>query len=85
MTTSRRADRSFVLGISSIVLIFFTGLPAIIFGLLGLRDIRRSGGQLQGKTLALAGIGFGLAGTSLGAALTLFVVDRIQDAAARIK
>jgi hypothetical protein len=72
------------LGLLSTVFLFFTGIPAIILGILGLRDIRRSSGALAGKQLAAVGVGTGLAGTCLGVAVIWFAVDRFLEASARI-
>ena len=54
--TSGMAISSLVLGISSFLCWIFTGLPAIILGAIALRDIKRSGGQLNGEGMAIAGI-----------------------------
>jgi hypothetical protein len=83
MSTNARAERSLGLGISSLGLMFFTGVPAIILGVLALRDIRKSAGALDGASRALAGIATGLVGTCFGVALTLFVADRLLEASAR--
>lgn len=61
--TSGMAVTSFVLGLASIVGLCLTGVPAIIFGMLALGDIRRSGGVLKGHGLAVTGI---LMGTVCG-------------------
>ena len=54
--TSGMAISSLVLGISSFLCWIFTGLPAIILGAIALRDIKRSGDELKGEGLAIAGI-----------------------------
>jgi hypothetical protein len=36
-------------GLASFFVSVFAGIPAIIHGLLSLREIRQSGGELQGK------------------------------------
>jgi hypothetical protein len=47
---------SLILGISSAFLFIFTGIPAIILGIIALVKIGESGGTLKGKGLAIAGI-----------------------------
>jgi hypothetical protein len=68
----------------SLVLMFFTGIPAMFIGVRGLRDIRRSGGELKEMRLAFAGIASGLFGTCLGATLIWWMVDRFQEMSARV-
>ncbi len=62
---NRWAVLSFRLGICSLFLGPLTGIPAILLGWLGLRDVRRSAGQLQGTGLARFGMLAGFAGTAL--------------------
>jgi hypothetical protein len=57
--TSGKAITSLVLGLLSFICTIFTGIPAIIFGVLGLGDINRSKGRVQGKGLAITGIVLG--------------------------
>lgn len=45
---------------------FFTGLPAIVCGLLALRQISESEGRLTGRGLAIAGIVCGVITMALG-------------------
>lgn len=54
--TSKLAIASLVLVILSFFTFFITAIPAFILGLVGLFKIERSGGQLKGKGLAIAGI-----------------------------
>jgi hypothetical protein len=61
-TTSGKAISSLILGLSSFICIFFTGIPAIVLGALGLADINRSGGRLHGRGLAIGGIVLGSIG-----------------------
>jgi hypothetical protein len=60
--TSIAAVVSLVLGILSFCLLFLAGIPAIILGILGLRAINRSGGQLGGRGMAIGGIILGVVG-----------------------
>lgn len=55
-TTSGKAIASMVLGLCSIVGFCFTGIPAIILGILAFGDIRRRPRELRGHGLAVAGI-----------------------------
>jgi prepilin-type processing-associated H-X9-DG protein len=59
-----------VLGILSYFSHFFTGLPAIILGSMGLSEIGRGGGRIDGKGMAIAGIILG----AIGSLFTVFVV-----------
>ena len=56
---------SFLLGVSSLALglLVLTGLPALLIGLRGLREINRSDGALRGARLAVAGMILGGVGT----------------------
>jgi hypothetical protein len=79
-----RAARSFRLGVWALFLSAFAGLPAIVQGLRGLREIARAPDQLRGRGRAWAGIGLGFLGTVLGGYLLLLAVDHVQDSADRI-
>jgi hypothetical protein len=82
--TSERAIASFRLGLLSLCLCFFTGIPAIIQGIRGLTEIRRSRGLLKGRRLALAGITVGLLG-SVGWPVSIYQgLERVRDAAERM-
>lgn len=63
--TSRKAIASLILGLLSLVTCLLTGIPAIIFGILGLSSIGKSQGRLTGHGLAVAGIVLGGIGTVL--------------------
>lgn len=54
--TSGKATTCLILGLASLLFLFFAGIPALIFGLLALRDIGRSRGRLGGRGLAVAGM-----------------------------
>jgi len=57
--TSGKAIASLILGICSFVTCFFTGVPAIILGILGLGDINNPQKRVTGKGLAISGIVLG--------------------------
>jgi Domain of unknown function (DUF4190) len=80
---SRKARISFLLGLLSFLVSFLAGVPAVIHGLLGLKEIRQSGGQLQGRGLAVWGIVLGLVGSSASALLVMYTADRVQRASHR--
>jgi hypothetical protein len=71
------AIASLVLGLLSFCLSFFTGIPAIILGLLSLRAIKRSGRRVSGKGMAIAGIATGSIGVLL---LPAVIVPGILEA-----
>jgi hypothetical protein len=77
---SRKASVSFKLGLSSFLVSILAGVPAIINGLLSLREIRQSGGRLKGKRLAISGIVLGLVGSVASGALVWYGVARVQRA-----
>ncbi len=85
--TSGMAITSLVLGIGSFFCWIFTGLPALVLGIVALRRIKRSGGQLTGDGLAIAGIVTGAVSTFLilpvMVALLLPAVQAAREAAQR--
>lgn len=54
--SSGKALAALLLGIGSFCAWFLTGIPALILGLLSLRDISQSKGQLTGKGMAIIGL-----------------------------
>jgi hypothetical protein len=70
------------LGLSSLVLSLFTGIPAVILGLVALRRIRRGWPPLRGASLAGWGIVTGLIGMCL---LTPLVIGFTQTMGSRIQ
>jgi len=54
--TSGLAIASFILGILSITCIFFLFVPSLILGIVALKKISRSAGELHGRGFAIAGI-----------------------------
>ncbi|HEV3120107.1 MAG TPA: DUF1559 domain-containing protein [Gemmataceae bacterium] len=62
---SGRALIALILGIASLPLLFFAGIPAIIFGILGIRDVTHGRGQVDGMGMAVTGIVLGAVGTLL--------------------
>ncbi|MBI5397055.1 MAG: DUF4190 domain-containing protein [Verrucomicrobia bacterium] len=57
--TAPLAVASLVLGVCIVVAGCLAGLPALIFGIIALSAINRSGGQLAGRGMAIAGICLG--------------------------
>ncbi|HMB07398.1 MAG TPA: DUF1559 domain-containing protein [Isosphaeraceae bacterium] len=83
--TSGKAIASLVLGLMSLLCTIFTGIPAIILGILGIVDIDRSRGGLRGKGMAIAGVTCGALGATLVfmIALLLPAVNAAREAARR--
>jgi hypothetical protein len=70
--TSRQAVFSLLLGLASIIGLFLTGIPAIVFGVRSLRLIRREPAHYKGRGLAIAGIVTGSGfGVIFGACMTM--------------
>ncbi len=82
---SELAHVSRVLGISSILLSYFTGLPAVVLGIIALVRIHRSQGRLQGSGMAITGIGFGALAPALIFALIYPAVQARREAAWRVQ
>jgi DNA-directed RNA polymerase subunit RPC12/RpoP len=83
---SGKAIASLVLGVVSFLFSLLAGIPALILGILALRDVRMSRGRVVGGGMAVAGIV--LAGVSTlcwgGYVLLLFpAVSKVREAAAR--
>ncbi|HEY2250312.1 MAG TPA: DUF4190 domain-containing protein [Planctomycetaceae bacterium] len=82
--TSRLAIVSLTLGIASLLGLCLTGIPAIITGLVALRQINRSQGKIVGRRLALGGIAtggvFGCLCAPFTAGLILPAVQKLQAA-----
>jgi hypothetical protein len=81
--TSGKATASLVLGLLSFCASFLTGLPAIVIGLLGIREIGRSRGYLKGQGMAIAGVVTGVLGTLVSAVLMLPALQAAREAARR--
>jgi hypothetical protein len=81
---SRKASISFTLGLLSFLVSILAGVPAIINGLLGLREIRQSGGRLQGKRMAISGIVLGLMGSMISGSLVAYAFVAAHQASQRI-
>jgi hypothetical protein len=88
---SGKAILSLVLGILSVGCNVLTGLPAVLLGILALRDIGRSRGRVAGRGLAMTGIITACVGTLLSCVvLTVFTllwtgVTKVREAATRVQ
>jgi WD40 repeat protein len=82
---SELAKVSRVLGISSILCSGFTGLPAVVLGIIALVRIHRSHGRLQGTGMAVTGIGFGSLAPALVFALIYPAIQAKREAAWRLQ
>jgi len=56
----------------------FLGIPALILGLISLKKIKASGGQLAGRGLAIAGTGLGALGSLVGVIFLVAVVSEMK-------
>jgi prepilin-type processing-associated H-X9-DG protein len=56
MRVSKAAIAAFFLGMSSLVLLLATALPALYLGIQAIREINRNEGRLRGQRLAVAGL-----------------------------
>src|SRR6266852_212135 len=88
--TSGKAIIGLVLGLLAFGCSVFTGIPAVIFGILGMKDINRSQGRLGGNGMAITGIVTGIVGSLLSfvvfipisIGLILPAVQKVRQAAA---
>jgi hypothetical protein len=79
------AHVSRVLGISSILCSYLTGLPAVVLGIIALVRIHRSHGRLQGTGMAVTGIGFGSLAPALVFALIYPAIQAKRESAWRVQ
>jgi hypothetical protein len=73
---SGRSLASFLLGASSLLLMFPAGVPAIGLGIASIVDIRRSRGRLRGQWLAMAGLALGFIGSTVMSYLWITIFAR---------
>ncbi|MFH0794382.1 MAG: DUF4190 domain-containing protein [bacterium] len=84
--TSPKAIWSLVLGILGLVCFsILTGIPAIVLGILALKDIRRDPARLAGSGLAIAGIVVGALSTVTVFLLAAIAVPNFLEAQVRSK
>ena len=60
-----KAVLSLILGVTALALTVLTGLAAIVLGVAGLAEVRRSRGRIRGQYLAIAGIALGVFGSTV--------------------
>lgn len=81
---SRLAVVSLILGLLSLPLLAAAGIPALILGVCGLREVNRSDSRLRGRRLALTGLALGALGTLATAVLFgWIIVVRVNNASRR--
>jgi uncharacterized protein DUF4190/uncharacterized protein DUF4339 len=88
--TSGLAITSLICGILGFVTLGLAGLPAVITGHMGLSAIRRSGGALTGRGMAIAGLimgylGFGLIFVAVLASLLVPAFTMVQQQGLQMK
>jgi hypothetical protein len=80
--TSGLAIASLVCGLLSLVTCLFTGIPAVVLGIIALLKINNSNGLLQGRGMAIAGLiigGLSTLATGLAVGLTLPVLNAARE------
>ena len=77
-TQSSKSWASLVLGVLSFCLPLLLGIPAIIVGVMGLVEVRRSNGRMGGVGHAILGIGCGVVSSFL-VLLLVPVVGKVRD------
>lgn len=77
--SSTQAIFSLVLGVLSFFCAFFTGLPAIILGILAIGNITKRPRELKGQGLAIAGIVMGAMGCVWGLLLPALLLPAVQQ------
>jgi hypothetical protein len=82
--TSGRAIGSLVLGIMSFLFNIFTGLPAILLGILALVNISGSRDRVKGQGLAIAGIVVACIGMLSNTLSALLILNEVHYKAARL-
>ncbi|MEI2819181.1 MAG: DUF4190 domain-containing protein [Marmoricola sp.] len=70
--TNQKALWAMILGILSLCCGFLLGIPAIILGVIGGKEIAASGGMQQGEGMAKAGLILGVIGTVIGIGWLVF-------------
>ena len=78
-TRSGKAIASLVLGVLSVGCSIFAGIPAIILGILALRDIRRGRDSVRGQGTAITGIVLAGLGTMVSALLMAQLLPVLQN------
>jgi tetratricopeptide (TPR) repeat protein len=84
VTLSGKAVASALLGLGATLAFCVTGVPAIVLGVLALREIHRSAGQTRGRWLAVTGIVtgtlFGVIGALIAGAIMVSARHEVQEA-----
>jgi prepilin-type processing-associated H-X9-DG protein len=83
--TSRKAIASLILGIASFLCTIFTGVPALVLGVLSLIDISRSRGRLSGQGLAIGGMVTGALGMVISGMIVPLLVGLLLPAMQKIR
>lgn len=78
--TSGLAIASLVCGLLSFMTCLFTGIPAVVLGIIALLKISSSGGRLKGQGLAITGLVTGGLGTLASVALVAWFIPVLNAA-----
>jgi len=73
--TNQKALWAMILGIPSVICCgIFTGIPALILGIIARREVQESGGTQKGEGMALAGIILGVISIAFSIIFTIFYI-----------
>ncbi len=78
------ASVSLSLGLVSVLLSFLTGLPAVLFGIIALIQIRRNPGHYTGRRKAIVGLVTGIMFSIIGLIALPFLIDHARENATRM-
>ena len=86
-TKNGKASASLLLGLLSVgapvlpfgIVLAILSIPAVVLGILSLKEIRRSKGRFYGKGLAIGGIATGSAGIVVGVVMIVLLASAVPS------